>query len=220
MEHLAKNKKCNLSATFLPKRKRVLNKLCVLNKPPATKKSKLDSLLDSQSCLPACFLDSQVYPFITLAVACHTHHFVQDTSPPSPLGLSLSPLSQSQTLSLSCPPQTSKCTCLHAYIMHTTHTSTQARKKKIDTKKKGPNWTPFWTASRLYLPVCWIHRYIHCSLPWLLLVSRIFDFVQDTSPPPSLGLSLSPLSQSQTLSLSCPPQTSKCTCLHAYIMHT
>jgi len=65
MKKMTQQKECNLTATFLPKRKRVLNrKLRVLNKPASVKRTKVDkvddAVLDSQASMPDCLLDSQV----------------------------------------------------------------------------------------------------------------------------------------------------------------
>ena len=60
MRKLAK-KNVKLEATFLPKKKLVLNKrvLPVLNKPVKRRRPKVDSVLDSQCSLSSIFVDSQ-----------------------------------------------------------------------------------------------------------------------------------------------------------------
>ena len=55
------DKKVKLEATFLPKKKPVLNKrvLPVLNKPVKRRRPKVDSVLDSQCSISSIFVDSQ-----------------------------------------------------------------------------------------------------------------------------------------------------------------
>ena len=60
MKKVANKKSIKLDSTFLPKRKRVLNKraLPILNKP-VMKRPKVDNVLDSQCSIGSCFVDSQ-----------------------------------------------------------------------------------------------------------------------------------------------------------------
>ena len=109
MKKVCRNKKVNLDKTFLPKRKRVLNKrtLSVLNGNP-NKKIKVASpqpveddvtqdLLDSQFSISACFVESQSRSPAAPPLASRVPFSQSQTDgPASPLA-SRVPFSQSQT---------------------------------------------------------------------------------------------------------------------------
>ena len=135
-------KKINLDATFLPKRKRVLNKhpLRVLNKPvkkkkAVKKKGQVDALLDSQLSISSCFFDSQgcaptstpsspvslILLFAEFFGKSHARITFGCCSPSFALPFQVDP-SQSQAINLSLPSKAtdyhSKCTFMAACHAH------------------------------------------------------------------------------------------------------